>query len=156
VCACVYLQRCARDPSDLCWHRVGSGWRSRLFGVVRRIAGLCASGPKASVQCLSNTLSRPCLMSKTLKFINGDTLKVRYPRVVSHLSVRAITKGSSRKDRVRENGGIERSTALQSKEELNTRYVIPFLLTYDSVYPFYGRLRISFRRYTLTSANLSN
>jgi hypothetical protein len=37
-------------------------------------------------------------------------------------------KGSSRKDRVRENGGIERSTALQSKEELNTRSVIPFFI----------------------------
>jgi hypothetical protein len=84
----VFVALRARFERSLIWQRVGSGWRSRLFGVVCRVATLCDSGLKASVQCLSNTLSRPCLMSKALKFINGETLKVRHPRIVSHLSMR--------------------------------------------------------------------
>jgi len=98
ACTC---SSCARDPSDLCW-QLGTvlgpdGVHGCLEWYIRRIAGLCASGPKASVQCLSNTLSRPCLMSKALKFINGDTLKVRHPRVVSHLhSAPARSMGCTR------------------------------------------------------------
>jgi hypothetical protein len=86
------------------------------------------------------------LHKRSLRFPAGRLLVGPLPQDFLQ-GVHFTGKGSSRKNRVRENGGTERSTALQSKEELNTRSVIPFLLTYDSAYPFYGHLRISFRRY---------